>query len=115
MKTKKHPDAKLTLREAYEKHYDKSELASGSLSTFQAMLRRWEQHTDNPPVGDADDTTMRQFKDGLCAGNLAPASINNYLRHARCVFRRLAPPFTGNPGGSRRKISAASTLRAEWP
>jgi integrase len=101
MMAKKHPDQKLTLREAYEKYYDRSEFSAGSHSTFKATLRRWEMHTSNPPVGDATDATMEEFKAGLLAvePKLSAVTVNGYLKHVRCIFRKIAPPFTGNPGG----------------
>lgn len=94
-----HPDATLTLRETFEKHYDKTELRKATLVTYRAALVNWEKHTDNPPVNEVVNQTMDGFKKAAIEAGLKPASVNNYWRHIRAIFRRLAPAFTGNPTG----------------
>ena len=75
---RKHPDAKLTLREAYEKHYDVTELAHSTVKWYRYVLNKWESVTDNPPIGEISNDTLAEFKKRCLDNGLGGMSINQY-------------------------------------
>lgn len=94
-----HPDAKLTLREACKKHYDKEKLTKSTVTTSRYRLDNWERFTDNPPVGKITGETLAEFREAASKSGLSPATINAVYRRVRAILRRLGPPVTGNPTG----------------
>ncbi len=59
---KKHPESSMTLREAFERHYPKDELATRTIEKARYDLKRWEKLTSNPPVGGIDETVLEDFR-----------------------------------------------------
>lgn len=95
--TAQHPDAKLTLREAFDKHYDTTELRKSSVDTIEYLLRRWERFTRNPPVGKIDNATVADFREACIRHGHSPATVNGCWTWLRAIFRRLGPVTDGNP------------------
>ncbi|GAB4135583.1 MAG: hypothetical protein Tsb009_01960 [Planctomycetaceae bacterium] len=94
-----HPDSKLRLRQAFEKHYDFSELKAGTIAHMNAALKYWATVTENPPVGEITDETMAKFRAGGEDYGIVNRTVNGYWRSIRAILRRLGPAFTGNPTG----------------
>jgi len=61
------PDLKLTLREAYGKHYDTSELSRDTKVTHDFSMRAWERLTRNLPIGEIDNTVVADFRAAMLA------------------------------------------------
>jgi len=97
MSKRKHPDAKLTLRQAFEKHYDQSELKLNSKKQFQYVLNRWEELTDNPPIGDIDNEAVKRFKQKLLDRGLAGRTVNGHRNTIRTILNLLGPQGRGYP------------------
>lgn len=97
--TNSHPDAGLTLTEAYEKHYDKSDLTPNTAGKYKHELRRWERLTENPPVGEITNETLAAFRQAALDDGLTPRTVNSTWSTIRSILRRLGPIFTGNPWG----------------
>lgn len=94
------PDAALTLREAFEKHYDKEDLSPSTLKLCRYVLNSWEAFVpENPPVSAITNETLTTFRDAAKAAGLGPVTINSYWRQLRSYLRRIGPPVTGNPAG----------------
>lgn len=93
-----HPDAKLTLREAFEKHYDKDELVEATLRRFDEALRKWERFTNNPTIGRTADKTVAQFRQECLDRGYSPATIRSNWSMLRSIFRKVGPRETRNPG-----------------
>jgi integrase len=91
-------DAKLTLPEAFEKHYDQSELMPNTLEKYRDHLKKWVMHTGNPAIGSIEDVTFDRFKKALVDSGLAPASVNSAIKSIRAMLRRLGPRDARNPG-----------------
>lgn len=94
-----HPDASLTLRQAFEKHYDKSDLAPASLKMHHFALKAWERLTDNPPVGEIDNAVVAAFRQAAVESGYVARTVNSFWGRLRAILRRLGPPVTGNPWG----------------
>lgn len=95
-----HPDSDLTLREAFEKHYDKSDLSPDGLRTIHDALLRWERFTDNPAVGNVNNETISEFRRAMLERPYAPSTVRSTWMRVRPIFRRLAPDAAGfNPLG----------------
>ena len=89
----------LTLREAFEAHYDKSELAPRTVTKYRHVLSAWERHTDDPPVSLIDDDVVAGFRESCLAAELSPATINGLWGDIRAILNRLAQKTKGNPRG----------------
>ncbi len=89
---------KMTLREAFEAHYPKDELAERSVEKMRHDLKRWERATNNPPVDKIDEAVLEDFRRTLLTTN-SPASVNGTRCAIRAVLRRIGPAITGNPCG----------------
>ncbi|MFV0443871.1 MAG: tyrosine-type recombinase/integrase [Planctomycetaceae bacterium] len=94
-----HPDATLTMREAFEKHYDKSELSEATINLYRFGFVVWEKLTSNPPVGSITNETMAAFRQAALDRGYSPASVNTNWQRYRAILRRCGPPYTGNPWG----------------
>ena len=75
---RKHPDAKLTLRQAYLKYYDRTELRKATADLHRFILNRWEKSTNNPSIGKIDNALLVQFKQTLLDEGLAARTVNSY-------------------------------------
>lgn len=96
---KRQPDAKLTLRENYEKHYDTSELKPTTVSQFRFQLTRWEKFSGNPAVVKIDNELLHAYRQACIEAGYAAASINKGWTMLRAILRRIEPNQTGNPRG----------------
>lgn len=92
-----HPDASLTLREAYERHYDKSELCKGSLRKMHYAIAAWEKLTTNPPIGEITNATAAGFRQAAIDHGYHPRTVNGYWGSVRSILRLMGPVVTGNP------------------
>lgn len=95
---RRHPDSKLTLRESFERHYDKTDLAPRTVKKHRHTLNLWEKCTDNPPVGQITNETVATFKTKALQ-TLAGNSVNAHWTSIRAILRRLGPPEYKNPDG----------------
>lgn len=99
---KKHPDAKLTLKQAFEK-YKRPDLADASrltLINYRNSIRRWEELSGNPPIGKIDNTLLAQLREQQIEAGVSPSTINTRWRCWKAILRRCGPPETGNPFGA---------------
>lgn len=87
----------MTLREAFDLHYDKSELASSTLKTYHCALLSWERYSDDPPIDQITNETVAAWRQKMLDTDYRPASINGFWRNLRAIFRRLGPQVTGCP------------------
>ena len=94
---RKHPDAKLTLREAYEKHYRKP--SKTTCVTYEAQLKLWERFSGNPPVGKITNETMEDFRLAALEAGKTGNTVNSTRTCVRAILRRVGPAVTGNPRG----------------
>lgn len=97
-----HEDSRLTLREAYEKHYvpHLEETATDRTSEeYRHCVNRWEKFTDNPPIGEIDNACAKAFQSACQRAELRPETINKTWTHLRTILRRLGPSETRNPLG----------------
>ena len=98
-RTKPHADAKLSLRECYDKHYDKSELSPATIGGYDFALRLWERLTGNPPVGTITNETLATFRAKSIEHGHAPATTNRIWTSIRAMLYRIGPKERGNPWG----------------
>lgn len=89
----------ITLREAFESHYDTSELAPRSVEKYRHVLNAWERHTGDPHVDAIDDEAAEQFRASCLSAELKPATINTQWGDIRAILNRLGPRERGNPRG----------------
>lgn len=89
----------LTLREAYERFYDRTDLSKASVRGDGYFLNYWEHATDNPPVGEITNQTLTAFKAAMLESGKSPASVNSVLKCARKILRVMGPQGLGNPAG----------------
>ena len=99
MTRKKHPALSMTLRQCYDRYYDRTELAPRSISQAGHNLKRWETLTGDPPISKIDETLLEDFRQ-TALKKWSPASINATRTQLLAILRRLGPQFTGNPTGS---------------
>lgn len=96
--TRKHPDANLTLRQAFDRHYDKSEVGPKAMIAYQAAFKAWARLTGDPPICEIDLETIAAFRTAALK-EFAPATVRGYWTGIRAVLRRVGPAVTGNPRG----------------
>lgn len=94
-----HPDRQLTLREAYGRHYDKSELSPRTAAKIGYELKAWEKFSGDPPIGQIDDATAAEFRATMLKSGLSPRTINSTWGTVRMILRFVGPRETGNPRG----------------
>lgn len=92
------PELQYTLRECFEKCYDKSGISPGGLKHHRCMLNRWERF-HNPPIGEITSETLEWVRQQMLDAGLTPASVNTGRTSYRAILRRMGPQFTGNPRG----------------
>jgi integrase len=112
-----HPDAQLTLREAFSKHYETEHLARSSLKQIRYTLTAWERLTANPPVAEITAATIEQFKKAtLEKDDVAPRTYNSRWTNIRAILRRLAEPHDNNPHGLGiiERVPYVRPCRAPW-
>ena len=97
-RTKKHPDLKLTLREAYEKNYRKPK-SPETRRLYNCQLKFWEKISDDPPIGKITTETFEDFKEAALALGYSPYTIATTRTLIRAILRRMGPAVTGNPLG----------------
>lgn len=93
-----HPDATLTLRQAFDRHYFKDELSPGSVRIYGYLLTTWERLSGNPAIGSIDDAMMADVRQAAL-DKYAPDSIAKLWQTVRAILRRVGPRETGNPAG----------------
>lgn len=96
---KKHPDRKLTVRQAYEKYKAADEVSRSTTRKYNYDLRRWEKLSGNPIIGEITNATLAEFRAAAIAAGLSPSSINTTWRTLKAILRRIARQETGNPWG----------------
>ena len=85
MKTKQHPDRKLTLREFARIYYfSEKQLANSTVKSFRHSLNRWERLTDDPPIEDIDNLVVISFT--KACDDLRPASINQHRQNVKILL-----------------------------
>ncbi len=95
-----HPDSQLTLRQAFEVHYDKSELRRTSIEQMRLSLKCWELATGNLPIGECTNETAAKFRAWcLDVRRIGPVTINHYWASCRAIFRRVGPQQFRCPQG----------------
>lgn len=98
MARKTHPDARLTLRECFEKYYDTSELSPNTMGKMRYALNAWERLTDDLPVGLIDDSVAANFRTAALT-ELSGITVNATWNTLRSIFRFIGPRESGNPRG----------------
>lgn len=111
-------EKRLTVRQAYERYLlpdHKRRVSDKTREIYQEVIRSWERHTNDPPIGLIKNSTLAQFRETFMAGGRAPASFNRAWRHLRAILRRVGPPDTGNPLGEGiiTKVPYVEMLRQE--
>lgn len=109
--------ARLTLREAFERHLLPDILACdarGTLQAYRGAINHWERHLGAIPVSALSNALMAQFRDQLLARGLAPATVNKIWRHCRSILRRIGPRHDRNPFGL-SLIPEVPAMRAPRP
>lgn len=91
--------ARVTLRDAFERYYDTSELKPRTIEKYRHLMNAWERHTCNPPVAEINDAVVDGFRKSCLATKLAPATINTQWSDIRAVLRRLSTKDSHNPRG----------------
>jgi integrase len=108
------PDAALTLRAAFDKHYERDRLSASTLQQFYITLRKWEALTDDPPVGSITNAILDRFKsDVLSVEANRPATFNSRWRNIRAILRRLASD-TPNGVGVIGRTPYVRACRVPW-
>lgn len=110
MSKKPHPDSKLTVRQCFERHYDKSDLQPRTVKKYHWDLLRWERMTCNPPIGDIDNDLMTKYRADCLAKGYRPETVNSNWANLKAILRLMAPPALGNPRG-RSVISTMPYLK----
>jgi hypothetical protein len=96
---KPRPDSRLTVTEAYERFYDKENLAPKTMKAFGYYLRNWERLTGSPAIGDVTDETAEKFRAAMLAEGRVAMTVNSQWGAVRAVLRLMAHRFHGNPRG----------------
>jgi integrase len=94
-----HPDLLLTIREAFEKHYDQSELSPNSRDKMKWEISRWERFMGAITVGEIDNLALDRYRKAASDAGLAPRTVNSGWQTIRSILRCLASPIQGNPRG----------------
>ena len=88
----------ITLRQAFEQHYDQSDLAIGTIKKYGFELNRWERYVpQNPPIDQITDETFAEFRKAALDDGMAPATVNMSRAAYRAILRRVGPRETKNP------------------
>lgn len=89
----------MTLRQAFDQHYEKADLRPTSRKLFGYILRTWERLTDDPLVEKITNGTVAAFRQAMLDDGYDPRTIAGYWNRIRSILRRIGPPVTGNPWG----------------
>lgn len=73
--------------------------APATVAEYEGTLRKWESHTNNPPLRLINNTTLDEFKARLTRAKLSAETVNKIIRQVRVILRRLGPQETRNPAG----------------
>lgn len=106
----------ITLRQAFDLHYDKSALCRGSRNLYGDCLKVWERTTNDPPIREITNETLAVFRDAALKAGLAPSTVNGVWRKLRAILRRVGPPVTGNPFGLELidRVPAMKPCKVVW-
>lgn len=96
---RKHPDRKLTLRQAFDKHYDQTELRDSTKSLIHYTLLRWERLSGNPPLCKITNDVIAEYRQALIDFPYRPKTIESSWSMLRAIIRRMTKPETGSPRG----------------
>jgi len=96
---KKHPDRKLTLRQAFEKHKAGDEVSNATKRKIRHDCNKWESMSGNPPIGEITTETLAEFRQKCIDSGLSPSSINSCWSTIKVILRRCAPQEFRNPWG----------------
>lgn len=89
----------LTIRAAFERHYDKTDLRPSSIQAIKAAILCWERCTPNPDVREITNETVAAWKQAALESGKKPRTVNGYWTTLRSVLRRVGPPHDRNPFG----------------
>lgn len=92
-------DSNLTLRQFYDKFYDKTDLEETSAKKLHFELLRWERLTSNPPISIIDNDMVAAFRQAMVDHEYAPQTINSTWGDLRAVLRVACPEDRHNPRG----------------
>jgi integrase len=106
----------ITLREAFDAHYDKSELRQRTVQKYGHGLNAWERHTPNPPVDVINDEAAEAFRSACLEIDHSPATINSRWGDIRAMLNRLGPRVHGNPRGLGliEQVAYMRPVKAKW-
>jgi integrase len=110
------PAARITLRQAFERHYDKTDLCKGRIGTYRRYLKLWERFTGDPVIGAVDNEIVATFRAAAIEAGYSGHTVNGCWRCFRAIFRRVGPPVTGNPFGLGiiDRIPAMKAVKVQW-
>lgn len=99
-----HPDAQLTLRQAWEKYHRSPDQSARYQQNMRTTLSHWERCTDNPPIGEIDNAVMARFRAAFLSSPLpsrgqlpSPATYNKTAAEIGAVMSLLGPQAWRNP------------------
>lgn len=92
------PNPNLTLRNAYLKYYDLSELKPRTVEAYSNALDHWELMTGDPDIHSISNITLLQFKAAFLR-QYSPATFNKVRAHLLAILNRLGPKQKHNPAG----------------
>lgn len=81
---------RITLRMFYETELladFEEEHSKATRREYRTALKHWESTTFDPDFREVSNQTIRQFRDGMLAKDLAPATCQKYWAHLAKVFR----------------------------
>ena len=106
----------ITLRQAYDRHYDRSVQCRGSQQLTGYCLTIWERLTTDPPISEIANETVAAFREAALKAGYAPRTVNGVWHKLRAILRRVGPPVTGNPFGLSliKHVPAMKPCKVAW-